>query len=119
MKRYIHNLMGVLTVFGLFFTSCEDMENEPLEIQSDIYVWDEDDYAGENAKQWLNFTYSFIPAGMDRYNGQPMEVLTDDAIPTDRSNANWTIINSGYSTTNMFPLEYAKGDKYGESWALL
>lgn len=31
------------------FTSCEDMENEPLEIQSDIYVWDEDDYTGENA----------------------------------------------------------------------
>ena len=39
MKRYIHILIGVLTVFGVFFTSCEDMENEPLEIQSDIYVW--------------------------------------------------------------------------------
>ena len=65
MKRYIHILIGVLTVFGVFFTSCEDMENEPLEIQSDIYVWDEDDYTGENAKQWLNFIYSFIPAGMD------------------------------------------------------
>lgn len=51
MKRYIHILIGVLTVFGVFFTSCEDMENEPLEIQSDIYVWDEDDYTGENAKQ--------------------------------------------------------------------
>lgn len=47
MKRYIHILIGVLTVFGVFFTSCEDMENEPLEIQSDIYVWDEDDYTGE------------------------------------------------------------------------
>ena len=42
MKRYIHNLIGVLAVFGVFFSSCEDMENEPLEIQSDIYVWDED-----------------------------------------------------------------------------
>ena len=47
MKRYIHNLIGVLAVFGVFFSSCEDMENEPLEIQSDIYVWDEDDYTGE------------------------------------------------------------------------
>lgn len=90
------------------------MENEPLEIQSDIYVWDEDDYTGENAKQWLNFIYSFIPAGMDRFNGQPMEVLTDDAIPTDRANANWSVINSGYSTTNMFPLEHRKADTYGE-----
>lgn len=119
MKRYIHILIGVLTVFGVFFTSCEDMENEPLEIQSDIYVWDEDDYTGENAKQWLNFIYSFIPAGMDRFNGQPMEVLTDDAIPTDRANANWSVINSGYSTTNMFPLEHRKADTYGESWTLL
>ena len=119
MKRYIHNLIGVLAVFGVFFSSCEDMENEPLEIQSDIYVWDEDDYTGEHARQWLNFTYSFIPAGMDRFNGQPMEVLTDDAIPTDRANANWSVINSGYSTTNMFPLEYRKADTYGESWTLL
>ncbi|MCS2448102.1 hypothetical protein NXW86_02715 [Bacteroides thetaiotaomicron] len=62
MKRYIHNLIGVLAVFGVFFSSCEDMENEPLEIQSDIYVWDEDDYTGDNARQWLNFIYSFIPA---------------------------------------------------------
>ena len=75
-----------------------------------------DDYTGEHARQWLNFTYSFIPAGMDRFNGQPMEVLTDDAIPTDRANANWSVINSGYSTTNMFPLEYRKADTYGESW---
>ena len=60
MKRYIHNLMGVLTVFGLFFTSCEDMENEPLEIQSDIYVWDEDDYAGENAKPNFHHTYPLL-----------------------------------------------------------
>lgn len=119
MKRYIHNLIGVLAVFGVFFSSCEDMENEPLEIQSDIYVWDEDDYTGDNARQWLNFIYSFIPAGMDRFNGQPMEVLTDDAIPTDRANANWSVINSGYSTTNMFPLEHRKADTYGESWALL
>lgn len=51
MKRYIHNLIGVLAVFGVFFSSCEDMENEPLEIQSDIYVWDEDDYTGEHARQ--------------------------------------------------------------------
>ena len=50
MKRYIHNLIGVLAVFGVFFSSCEDMENEPLEIQSDIYVWDEDDYTGDNAR---------------------------------------------------------------------
>ena len=49
----------------------------------------------------LLFT-SFIPAGMDRFNGQPMEVLTDDAIPTDRANANWSVINSGYSTTICF-----------------
>ena len=76
-------------------------------------------YTGEHARQWLNFTYSFIPAGMDRFNGQPMEVLTDDAIPTDRANANWSVINSGYSTTNMFPLEYRKADTYGESWTLL
>lgn len=34
-------------------------------------------------------------------------------------NANWSVINSGYSTTNMFPLEHRKADTYGESWTLL
>lgn len=120
MKRVIHNLIGILAVCGILFTSCEDMENEPLELQSDIYVWDEDDYTGAYAVQWLNYIYTFVPAGMDRFSGQPMESLTDDAIPTDVANANWGIINSGYSTTNMFPLSFTKDkDTYGESWGLL
>ena len=123
MKRYINNLIWcVLAVCGSLFSSCEDMENEPLELQTDIYVWDEDDYTGAYAVQWLNYIYSFVPGGYDRFDGQPLEALTDDAIPTNASNKIWAQINSGYSTTNMFSLDFKHGgspDRYGESWELL
>ena len=48
MMRYIYTflLCCMLAVSGTLFSSCEDMENEPLELQTDIYVWDEDDYTG-------------------------------------------------------------------------
>ncbi|WP_287632143.1 RagB/SusD family nutrient uptake outer membrane protein [Bacteroides sp.] len=123
MKRYIKNLVWcVLAVCGGFFSACEDMENEPLELQTDIYVWDEDDYTGEYAVQWLNYIYSFVPTGYDRVNGQVLDALTDDAIPTDASNKLWSQINSGYSVTNMFSLNNKMNDaadRYGESWELV
>ena len=124
MMRYIYTflLCCMLAVSGTLFSSCEDMENEPLELQTDIYVWDEDDYTGMFAVQWLNHIYSFVPGGYDRYGGQPLEALTDDALPTNVSNANWAVINSGYSTTNMFSLSTGFGgspDKFGESGELL
>ena len=118
MKRYIHILIGVLTVFGVFLPHVRIWKTNRLKF-SRIFMCGTRMIIRVKTKTMVKLYLLFIPAGMDRFNGQPMEVLTDDAIPTDRANANWSVINSGYSTTNMFPLEHRKADTYGESWTLL
>lgn len=98
-------------------SSCEDMENEPLEIGSDDYTWDVDDYTGQYAVQWLNGCYVYVPGGLARYNGQPLDVFAGDALPSDYNSAAWPFIRNGYSMSSMFSLDFSKGaDNFGDSW---
>jgi hypothetical protein len=101
------------------FFACEEIEDDPLDLKSDIYVWDEYDYTGQYAIEWLNGIYSFVPTAYNRVGGQPQEVLTDDAVPTSSTNTNWTFINSGYAPNSMFALSQRLApDEYGESWTI-
>lgn len=111
-------LGGVILSVSLAFSSCESMENQPLEIGSDDYTWDKDDYTGQYAYEWLNAIYTYVPGALDRYNSQPLDVFSGDAVPTDANSDAWPFIRSGYSVGNMFQLDYSKGnnDVFGDSW---
>ncbi len=119
-KKFYISILSALIAGSAVLSSCEQMENEPLELGSEDYTWDRDDYTGTYAVQWLNGIYPFVQGGLDRCNGQPMDVFAGDAIPTSKNSGAWPYIRNGYTMNSMFSIQYKKGaDYYGDSWDYL
>ncbi|MXV16393.1 RagB/SusD family nutrient uptake outer membrane protein [Hufsiella ginkgonis] len=95
--------LALLVVAVLAFTSCrKTFEDHPLTFTSEDYIWDNTDVTGTYARVFLTKVYSQLPTGYVRINGVILECASDDAVPSNTTNATWNIVNGGYSPMSTF-----------------
>jgi hypothetical protein len=85
--------IGILSVAGC----SKSFEDHPLNFVSEDYIWDKTDVTGTYAKAFVARIYSQIPTGYTRLNGVPLDCVSDDAVPSNGTNASWNVINGGYN----------------------
>lgn len=88
-------LMAILFFAVSFFFSCgRPLESVPLENLSLGEVFDVKDSAGVYALDAMKQAYTYMPDG---FYGVNFSLLTDDAIPSDKSSTMWGFVNNGFS----------------------
>lgn len=92
----------LIILLGIILHACESFEDRPLEMATEEYVWNEKDVNGTYARNWVTSIYSKLPNGYGRFNGVPMACLTDDAVPSESTNALWQKIKGGYNASSTF-----------------
>jgi len=102
---------GILLLYLFAGVSCEKaLEDRPLTFVSEDYIWDDTDATGNYAQNFVHKIYSQLPTGYVRLNGVPLEAASDDAVPSDRNNATWNVINGGYNP--LVPFDNNWGNSY-------
>ncbi len=96
MNTYRYSLILLLTA-AAFFSACSKMENKPLELITEEYLWDSRDSLGTNASFFLNDIYADLPQGFNRIGGNLLCTATDDAVPSEDNTTISTFTNGGYS----------------------
>ena len=86
-------------LFGtLLLGSCvKSLEDRPLELITEDYLWDSKDSAGTNAGYFLNNIYSNLPNGFNRIGGNVLDAATDDAVASEDGSTISTFTNGGYN----------------------
>jgi hypothetical protein len=106
MKNYKYSLLSLILA-TLAFSACQKLEDRPLQLITEEYLWDTKDSLGTNASYFLNTIYGDLPTGYNRIGGDLLDAATDDAVPSADNTAISKFTNGGYS-----PL--VNGD---DSWA--
>jgi hypothetical protein len=96
MLKYKYSLLA-LVLMGMLFTACQKLEDKPLELVTEEFLWDSKDSLGTNAGYFLNSIYADLPAGFNRIGGNLLDAATDDAVPTEDGTAISAFTNGGYS----------------------
>ncbi len=81
----------------VFFSACTKMEDRPLELITEEYLWDSKDSLGTNASYFLNDIYADLPRGFNRIGSNLLDAATDDAVPSEDNATIATFTNGGYS----------------------
>src|SRR6195952_3572408 len=103
-----------LILLCLIAASCKkSFEDHPLTNVSEDYIWDATDVTGNYATNFVNKIYSQLPTGWVRVNGVSLECASDDAVPSNRPNATWNVINGGYNPLATFD------DNWGSSYSAI
>ena len=112
MKKIVNYYIVLLPL--LILVSCKKtFEDHPLNFTTEDYIWDETDPTGTYAKNFIVKIYSQLPTGYSRLNGVPLECASDDAVPSNGTNATWNVINGGYTPLATFD------DNWGNSWSAI
>jgi hypothetical protein len=94
---------SIALLFLLIAFSCKKtFEDHPLDFVSEDYIWDQTDPTGTYAQNFLTRIYAQLPIGYNRLNGEYLECVSDDAVPSNSGNATWNVINGGYSPSSTF-----------------
>lgn len=98
MIKVVSFIFLVSWVGSITFSSCKrGLETKPLERETQEFIFDEMDSNGTYALFALSNVYGFVPSNINRVGGNLLATLSDDAIPSDPSNAIWQVINGGYT----------------------
>ena len=97
MTRHIYT---ILILMAFTYTSCQKLEDWPMELITEEYLWDEKDSLGTNASYFLNTIYGEMPTGFNRIGGNLLCAATDDAVPSADNATVSRITNGGYSPIN-------------------
>lgn len=87
-------MAGLLFAVSVLFSCGRPLEVVPLENLSLGEVFDQKDSAGVYALGAIKQAYTYIPDG---FYGTNLSLLTDDAIPSDKSSSQWGMVNNGFS----------------------
>lgn len=96
MINYKYSLFS-LAFTALVFTACQKLEDRPLELITEDYLWDSKDSLGTNASYFLNDIYAGLPNGYNRIDGNLLDAASDDAVPSADNTAISRFTNGGYS----------------------
>lgn len=97
MKNYRYSML-ILPLVALLFGACvKSLEDKPLELITDKYLWDPTDSLGTNAGYFLNNIYSNLPSGYNRISGDFLDAATDDGISSNDNTTIATFTNGGYN----------------------
>src|SRR5688572_29737053 len=102
MKRNIYLLVSIILVTVAASSCKKEFEDKPLELLTIDYIFDVNDPTGDQANRWVTYIYSRIQTGYARYNGAPLETVSDDAVPSSNGSGNWNVIRGGYSAVSTF-----------------
>ncbi|MDQ0641106.1 hypothetical protein QF042_004671 [Pedobacter sp. W3I1] len=101
MKKLVINT--ILTFLLISSISCKKvLEDHPLNITTEDYIWDKTDATGAYAQAWVIKIYSQLPTGYIRLNSMELDCASGDAVPSNRANAVWNVINGGYNAISTF-----------------
>jgi hypothetical protein len=110
MKKYKYLLLSLILT-TLAFSACQKMEDTPLQLITEEYLWDSKDSLGTNASYFLNTIYGDLPDGYNRIGGDVLDAATDDAVPSADNTSISRFTNGGYSpltnADNSFTSNYA------------
>ncbi len=107
MIKYIYFLLLLIIIAS----SCQKLEDWPMERIKEDYLWDNKDSLGTNASYFLNTIYGEMPTGFNRIGGNLLCAATDDAIPSADNTTIARFTNGGYS-----PIDNAD-DSWNENYA--
>jgi len=99
-KNMIHHnyLFFLFISISLLFSSCvKSLEDKPLELITEDYLWDSKDSLGTNANLFLNSIYAKLPKGFNRIGNNVLDAASDDAVPTEDGASISSFTNGGYS----------------------
>ncbi|WP_345947612.1 RagB/SusD family nutrient uptake outer membrane protein [Mucilaginibacter sp. PAMB04274] len=96
MTKYINTLFTLIGT-AILFTACQKLEDRPLELVTEEFLWDSKDSLGTNAGYFLNSIYADLPTGYNRIGGNVLDAATDDAVPTEDGTTIASFTNGGYS----------------------
>ena len=102
MKKNIYLLVSIILVTVTASSCKKEFEDKPLELLTIDYIFDANDPTGDQANKWVTYIYSRIQTGYSRYNGAPLETVSDDAVPSSNGSGNWNVIRGGYSAVSTF-----------------
>jgi hypothetical protein len=97
MKNYRYSTLILLSVALLFGACVKSLEDKPLELITDQYLWDSTDSLGTNAVYFLNNIYGNLPSGYNRIGGDFLDAATDDAVSSNDGTSIATFTSGGYS----------------------
>lgn len=96
MKAYQYSLL-ILIFASVVFSACQKLEDRPLQLITEEYLWDSKDSLGTNASYFLNTIYGDLPDGYNRIGGDLLDAATDDAVPSADNTTISRFTNGGYS----------------------
>ena len=96
MKNYKYSLLSLI-LLTLAFSACQKLEDRPLQLITEEYLWDTKDSLGTNASYFLNTIYGDLPNGYNRIGSDLLDAATDDAVPSADNTAISRFTNGGYS----------------------
>ncbi|GAB3418661.1 RagB/SusD family nutrient uptake outer membrane protein [Niabella aquatica] len=94
MTRYIYFLFIAMVFIS---SSCQKLEDWPMERIKEDYLWDSKDSLGTNAGYFLNTIYGEMPTGFNRIGGNLLCTATDDAVPSADNTTIARFTSGGYS----------------------
>jgi hypothetical protein len=97
MKNYRYTLLILCSAALLFGACTKSLEDKPLELVTEQYLWDPTDSLGTNAGYFLDNIYAQLPNGYDRIGGDLLDAATDDAVPSRDGTSIATFTNGGYT----------------------
>ncbi|MGE7773276.1 RagB/SusD family nutrient uptake outer membrane protein [Chitinophaga sp. NPDC101104] len=103
MKRNSQYIWMGLACVALGFASCKkSLEDGPLELLTEDYIFDKTDPLGQRANSYLSDLYSYLPNGYNRIGGDVLDAGSDDAMSSEM-NATIEYFKTGRLTNNNNP----------------
>lgn len=103
MKRNSQYIWMGLACVALGFSSCQkSLEDGPLELLTEDYVFDRTDPLGQRASSYLSDLYSYLPNGYNRIGGDVLDAGSDDAMSSE-NNASVEFFKTGRLTNSNNP----------------
>lgn len=97
--RKIYLYLTLVPLLVLVQPACKKYEQVPLDIVDEYLVYDQMDKNGFYAEEILNNLYTYLPMGFNRLSNSFLDAATDDAIPSQSSNAIQILSNGRQSST--------------------
>lgn len=95
------SILGLL-ILVISTLGCKKMiEDEPLENAEIGLVFDPTDSLGKYAEDYLNNTYSSLPTGFNRVDGNMLDAGSDDALPSSTSHTVQFFSNGAFNPVNL------------------
>jgi len=102
MKNHINKILPAIILLCIGY-GCKKYEQFPVDKITINYIFDPLDSAGTNAQSYLFGIYAIVPNGNNRVGSDYLDAASDDAVSSQTSTAQVTLMSTNAATSQSFP----------------